>query len=337
MKPNNLVGARFASRTRKCKKNSSAADRTTATNISKCQQKRKHEDTRIQENFQLECEICADKLESFANLQNHFLKKHNMRGYVRCCGKALTRRAELMEHILLHEGSLRCDVCQKNYTCIRSLNLHKLNSHGTAEDKPFKCDKCHQSFSKQHLLTAHLVRHVQEQCEICKKILSSNQALKVHVAQIHGPDSNQICATCGKAFRTKRAMERHIEQHLGVDSIEKVQCNICSKWFNGKYNLKKHVRFSHIEQGQEFECEICLHKYPNTRALIYHKQRVHVEEKFACEFCGKRFKRKIYLKEHIARHTGQPLYSCNICNASFNSNGNLYAHRRNKHAAELIK
>ncbi|XP_053674583.1 transcription factor grauzone-like [Anopheles nili] len=280
------------------------------------------------------CELCSTELDSFTEVQTHYRKEHSTRGYIRCCDKVLYRRAKLMEHIFVHEGSLRCDICQKSYTCSRSLNLHRLNSHTREEDRPFKCDKCHQSYPKQHLLTAHLARHVQERCSICEKTLSSSQALKVHIAQVHGEDSNQICATCGKEFRTKRAMERHIKEHLGLELNEKVQCHLCEKWFNGKYNLKKHIRFIHIEQGQDFQCDICHHKYPNTRALVYHKQRVHVEEKFECEYCGKRFKRKIYLKEHIASHTRQPLYSCEICDSTFNSNGNLYAHRRNKHAAE---
>ncbi|XP_035787906.1 zinc finger protein 845-like [Anopheles albimanus] len=292
------------------------------------------EDDLIRAYYDMKCEICSTELDTFAKLQRHFKKEHSERGYVRCCEKVLTKRSQVLEHIRMHEGSLRCNLCQKSYKCNRTLELHKLIYHGKQKDKPFKCDKCHQAYPKQHLLTAHLQRHVQEQCTVCRKTLSNYQALKVHMAQMHGRDNQQICATCGVAFRTKLAMERHIKEHRGEQSIEKVQCHICSKWFNGKSNVKKHIRFIHAEQGQEFQCEICLHKYPNTRALIYHKQRVHVEEKFGCEYCGKRFKRKIYLKEHIASHTGQPLYSCEACGATFNSNGNLYAHRRTKHPTE---
>ncbi|XP_049542355.1 transcription factor grauzone-like [Anopheles darlingi] len=294
----------------------------------------KSEDDLIRTYYDMRCEICSVELDTFAKLQRHFKNEHSERGYVRCCDKVLTKRSQVLEHIRMHEGSLRCNLCQKSYKCNRTLELHKLIYHAKKEDKPFKCDKCHQAYPRQHLLTAHLQRHVQEQCTVCRKTLSNYQALKVHMAQMHGHDNQQICATCGKLFRTKQAMERHIKEHRGEQSIEKVQCHICSKWFNGKSNVKKHIRYIHVEQGQEFQCDICLHKYPNTRALIYHKQRVHVEEKFGCEYCGKRFKRKIYLKEHIASHTGQPLYSCEACGATFNSNGNLYAHRRTKHLTE---
>uniref|UniRef100_A0A182JCN0 C2H2-type domain-containing protein n=1 Tax=Anopheles atroparvus TaxID=41427 RepID=A0A182JCN0_ANOAO len=186
-------------------------------------------------------------------------------------------------------------------------------SHGGEEARPFKCDKCGIGYPKQYLLRAHETMHVQAECKICNKILSSHHSLKVHITQMHSDDSNHICATCGKIFRTKVAMERHIKEHMGLELTEKLECPYCHKWFNGKYNLKKHVRYLHNEEGQVFRCDICQHVSPNSRALSYHKQRVHVEEKHECEYCGKRFKRKLYLREHIASHTGNPLYTCEIC------------------------
>uniref|UniRef100_A0A182JG27 C2H2-type domain-containing protein n=1 Tax=Anopheles atroparvus TaxID=41427 RepID=A0A182JG27_ANOAO len=186
----------------------------------------------------------------------------------------------LLDHIAAHEGTIKCKICQKRYKSSRYLALHMMKSHSREEDRPFKCDKCHQSFHKEHLLKAHLANHLSEKCPICEKVVSSKYALKTHVTHMHGSDGNQICDVCGKEFRTKQAMERHINEHLGVEVIQKVQCHVCQRWFHGKYNLRKHIRFMHIEDGQVFRCDICQHESPNSRALLDHKKRVHVEERF---------------------------------------------------------
>uniref|UniRef100_A0A182TFW1 Transcription factor grauzone n=1 Tax=Anopheles melas TaxID=34690 RepID=A0A182TFW1_9DIPT len=296
--------------------------------------KQHEEDRRIQEFYKFECEHCSLPMDSFADLQVHYRREHSTKGYVRCCEKVFYRRFQLLDHIAAHQGTIKCEVCQKSYKSSRYLALHMMKSHSREEDRPFKCDKCRQSFHKEHLLKAHQANHLSEKCPICEKVVSSKYALKTHVAHMHGSDSNQICDVCGKEFRTKQAMERHINEHMGVDVVQKVQCNVCQRWFHGKYNLRKHVRFMHLEGGQVFRCDLCPHESPNSRALLDHKKRVHVVERFACELCGKRFKRKLYLKEHIASHTGQPLYECGICDAKFNSNANCYNHRKSKHPEE---
>uniref|UniRef100_A0A182IZG6 C2H2-type domain-containing protein n=1 Tax=Anopheles atroparvus TaxID=41427 RepID=A0A182IZG6_ANOAO len=296
--------------------------------------KRQENDKRIKEFFNLECEVCSAPLEDFTQLLQHYRQVHETKGYVRCCDKQYFRRYLLLDHILAHRGTIRCEICQKSYKSRRSLALHMVKMHSPEEHRPFKCDKCHVSFPKQYLLRAHELLHIQKQCRICQKVLSNNQSLKVHIAKIHGDDGNHICATCGELFRTKPAMERHIKAHLGLELVERLQCEYCKKWFNGKYNLRKHIRFLHNEEGQVFRCEICQHVSPNSRALSNHKQRIHVEEKFECEYCGKRFKHRPNLREHIASHTGNPLYSCEICGVTFNSKANYFTHRKNKHPVE---
>ncbi|XP_050091818.1 transcription factor grauzone-like [Anopheles aquasalis] len=313
--------------------------RRTHTPTSKEKVRRRREtdrkaDQEIKKFYTLECEICSIAQSDFPKLLAHYQSQHGVRGYMRCCNKQFFYRHAILEHIENHRGEIKCEICQKTYKTRRYLALHFAKSHGSEEDRPYKCATCGSSFPKRYLLRAHESLHVQEACPVCKKVLSSNHALKVHISQMHTNDTHHICATCGKTFRTKVSMDRHMKEHLGLPCEEKVQCAQCNKWFHGKHNLKKHVRFKHIEVGQLFRCEICQHESPNSRALSYHKQRVHVEENFACEFCGKRFKRKLYLREHVASHTGNPLYTCNICGVKFNSHANHFTHRKTKHPVE---
>uniref|UniRef100_A0A182FFB7 Transcription factor grauzone n=1 Tax=Anopheles albimanus TaxID=7167 RepID=A0A182FFB7_ANOAL len=209
-------------------------------------------DQEIKKFYTLECEICSIRQSDFPKLLAHYQSQHGTRGYMRCCNKQFFYRHAILEHIENHRGEIRCEICQKTYKTRRYLALHFAKSHGSEEDRPYKCDTCGTSFPKRYLLRAHESLHIQETCPICKKVLSSNHALKVHISQMHTNDTHHICATCGKTFRTKISMDRHMKEHLGLPWEEKVQCAQCNKWFHGKHNLKKHVRFKHIEVGQLF-------------------------------------------------------------------------------------
>ncbi|XP_052888656.1 zinc finger protein 431-like [Anopheles moucheti] len=288
----------------------------------------------IQDFFKLECEICSASLDSFRSVQDHYREEHNTNGYVRCCDKQYFIRSYLVDHIGAHLGSIRCDICQKSYKTKRYLQQHMIESHSQAEDKPFKCTQCHMTYSKEHLLRAHRQMHVKVQCKMCQKVLSNRNSLKVHIAQVHSGDGNQICATCGKMFRTKQAMDRHIKLHHQPQLVNWEQCGQCDKWFDCNQNLRKHIRLIHDQRGS-FPCDKCTHQSITRRALSHHKNRIHKQKQlFECENCGKMLNSKFSLREHLATHSNVPLYSCDFCEITFNSNANKYKHYKNKHFKE---
>ncbi|XP_058120020.1 zinc finger protein OZF-like [Anopheles ziemanni] len=291
---------------------------------------------RLREFYDMKCEICGQQQDSFTTLKIHYHQQHNTRGYIKCCGRMFNSRYRLLEHLSYHVGAsmVRCEICDKTFSSRTYLQVHNSRVHGRAEDRPFKCTQCHQSYAMECHLKAHMVSHVRVSCSICGKELSSSFSLRTHMINMHGNRENLICDSCGKEFRTRQAFDRHVKLHMGVDVTEQLQCSLCSKWLTSKRALKVHIKHVHTEAGQTFKCDLCTQECPNSRALSNHKLRVHVEERFECEVCGKRFKRQLYLKEHIALHTGKPLYSCDICGATFNSNANKYSHRKNKHPVE---
>ncbi|ETN66522.1 hypothetical protein AND_001688 [Anopheles darlingi] len=298
----------------------------------------REEDERLKQFYSMTCEICSVQLKSFLLLQRHCREAHNQRGYVECCNQKFYRRFKLIDHLSFHTtpDAFRCEQCQKNYKSRSTLQHHQQICHGEAKEKLFQCDKCHNAYSKSYQLKVHMKRHIQAPCELCGKVLSCEQSLRVHVRHMHGgEDEKLICDTCGQQFRTKPALERHVRQHLGMAvPVDKRQCPQCGVWVSGMRGLRMHLRNVHPAKDAVFECEICHKRCKNAMTLDHHRKGVHAEDKYECDICGKRFKRPIYLKEHRALHTGQWLYSCDICGLTMNSNGNMYAHKKSKHPKE---
>ncbi|XP_058178042.1 transcription factor grauzone-like [Anopheles ziemanni] len=106
-------------------------------------------------------------------------------------------------------------------------------------------------------------------------------------------------------LRLRASMREHMRETHSSDKI--VICEICGKQFRSKKNLKQHMEAYHI---------------------------CHVECRYCCSICQKQFKHGKSYKEHMAAHTGITLYECDVCGHGFNSNANMYAHRKRKHPVE---
>ncbi|XP_065086799.1 transcription factor grauzone-like [Ochlerotatus camptorhynchus] len=297
------------------------------------------EDQLLNEHFRMVCELCSATAPNFNLLHSHFRRIHKRRiGYVVCCNKKLFKRRSLLEHITFHADpdAFRCKVCNKKYKNKDTLDMHMLDMHSNEDQRPFKCDHCPQSFARKNALVLHMESHQKFECSQCDKLLSSKQALKTHVVNMHSDkDRSMVCDTCGQEFRSKQCFERHVNEHMGI--VQRFQCGICQRWLKGERNFQNHINFIHDQKGQVFKCDVCQQDYPNLRALQSHKRAVHAEAKYECEFCGKKFRKAVALKEHRTTHTGEVLYSCEVCGVAKNSKANLYAHVKQRHPVEYAE
>ncbi|XP_039435347.1 transcription factor grauzone-like [Culex pipiens pallens] len=296
------------------------------------------ENKKLNEFFQMRCDMCEETAESFNALKSHFRSNHGRHGYIMCCKKKLSKRTHLLEHREWHLNpkAFRCELCNKNYKNKFFLSVHQLKVHGTDEDRPFKCDQCPQSYVKSYQLRLHLESHKKVECPICHRVLANKTTLSSHMTNAHSDvDRRMICETCGQGFLSKTTFERHVKAHAGIEVIQRVQCQICQKWLRGEIVLSRHIAYVHGDPGQmHVSCDVCQQVYPSPRALASHKRTVHVPERFECEFCDKKFKQQVNLREHRTQHTGERLYACEHCDATMNSRAHFAVHIKKHHPVE---
>ncbi|XP_062558683.1 zinc finger protein 391-like [Armigeres subalbatus] len=131
------------------------------------------------------------------------------------------------------------------------------------------------------------------------------------------------CNVCSKRFDERRKLARHMESH----SQCRLKCEQCGIFLKSRSSLNSH-RQRH-QQGKRFECGVCQKRFAGAKDLKTH-QKVHDEqaERFTCDQCGKDFGRIYTLLDHQRLHSGKEVFSCNKCGIVFPKRRNLLLHER---------
>ncbi|KAI4471513.1 hypothetical protein MML48_1g19925 [Holotrichia oblita] len=254
------------------------------------------------------CPICefvtAKKLAIAKHFQRTHLEKYP---YVcRHCGEDLDDVANLAEHEKLHAGISRllCEVCQEEFCLSEHLLEHQ---------------------RKNHMVTSIDAR-LKNQCEICKKIYSSPNALKIHTRN-HEEDFAKTkpyqCELCGQRFSCKFYLMKHIRRHTGEKLLK---CNFCEKTFLREGDLLRHER-THTGE-KPYRCELCDKCFGDKSHLIQHT-RIHAGDKpYKCIHCGKDFSQASNLRQHERIHTGEKPFGCEFCDKYFRTKSTLMSHSK---------
>ncbi|KAJ1893146.1 hypothetical protein LPJ66_005929, partial [Kickxella alabastrina] len=87
--------------------------------------------------------------------------------------------------------------------------------HGSGiatSDKPYACDQCELTFSRQHNLKSHALTHSTERpfsCPICQTPFRRQHDLKRHM-KLHTGEKPHTCTNCGRSFARLDALNRHM-------------------------------------------------------------------------------------------------------------------------------
>lgn len=307
------------------------------------------------------CDFCELSFIATYRLKQHRIKHTGIIPLdCKFCTETYTNETDFNNHMKLHSGLKKyfCKVCFKRFSKGQYLTRHMKTHSG---QKPFECGICQKSFLFKHKLMRHQSQvHTQSaraQCEICKKTLSCEDSLKMHLKR-HFSDKDYTCDLCGKVFRTCKDVTRHTLWHLGLKHQQKM-CTICGKYMV-ETSWKRHMD-KHIIRGEgkanELNCDLCGKVLANEKSLAKHMKthtrtkedwvtckicgkevmssdylsrhmRTHGGRSCKCKVCGKAFVAPGDLRRHMNIHTGEMPYSCPICSRSFNCISNMIRHKR---------
>jgi hypothetical protein len=312
--------------------------------------------------WKFKCNLCPREFVSKRTLESH-LQGHK-RNNCSYCDKVLTRRVQLIRHLLevhaikLERDTYKCDHCEKRYikkcslfyhlrqhlpdkcVCLEcgqiSDSIEEYEAHKKQHDlqKHFNCSKCGDKFSRRQQYLYHLKRHNQYRCVTCNESYASRVKAIKHKQQGHqveGLNPRFICPHCPIAFHRESRFHIHMRKH--TEESRSVNCKYCKKTFNSPYAYYKHcITINHEKFSPEISdivCEKCGKHFVKRYDLRQHMYRVHNISKqfFSCDHCDYKTVHKCNMDRHVALHFRKNnQYTCEYCGKSCDSIANLNDH-----------
>ncbi|KFM76536.1 Protein suppressor of hairy wing, partial [Stegodyphus mimosarum] len=108
-------------------------------------------------------------------------------------------------------------------------------------------------------------------------------------------------------------------------------CYICSRQFNRKGNLNRHLKFHTevlIKDMNQFGVMYTCASGSGGSTHLSQSQKYASSPPYICEVCNKPFTQKGNLNRHLKFHTGARPFVCRVCNRGFTLKQNLERHFR---------
>lgn len=225
------------------------------------------------------------------------------------CNKSFARPSTLTDHQdIVHRGirPFKCNQCEESFTRQVHLERH-LWIH--TDERPFHCSQCGKGVvTKQHLKRHELTHTKSFKCTYpgCTEAFYRHPTLRSHILSTH---RKLICQHCNKELKSPGALRHHETRFHNPDVVNPYQCNFtsCAQGFKTWTALQTHIRNDH----PKLRCEICSKPCVGEQGLKMH-MKVHdetlVAKNWKCSICdGVTFAKKNELIAHFESNHGDKL------------------------------
>ncbi|XP_075236492.1 uncharacterized protein LOC142333354 [Lycorma delicatula] len=180
-----------------------------------------------------ECPMCPQTFSMRVDLEDH-KKTHTDQQYVcNVCGDSFHSKRVLWTHQQIHnkriqrkkrrgnrKGGLPCRICGKFLSTKNTLKEHIMIHSG---EKPHECLLCGKTIRHKANFIIHVQSHSAIEtymCNLCDLEFSRKRELKYHKQEAHGSKPFH-CILCGESFRKEEGLMNHVESRHGDNPVKK--------------------------------------------------------------------------------------------------------------------
>lgn len=172
-----------------------------------------------------------------------------------------------------------------------------MSNRNQDEENKIGCNVCGEMID-DFLYNSHMMSFHEDQVDesfMIIEIPGEEKSIERDV-ELSEVNENGECHICSKKFNIRRSLVRHIKNvHKNKEAN---QCHVCRKEVD---NVKKH--YEKLHSYLLFTCTICYRKFRSKLILDRHKEFNHVMARnYSCDLCGKTFISKNAISRHITVH-----------------------------------
>lgn len=251
------------------------------------------------------CDKCPQVFSTKHDMEMH-INEHCNLNICTICSKSFSSKAILKQHLMrkhLFEEPLTCELCPNvSFKSRKKMDRHRdVHESYIIEVEPewttYICRYCSKRYQR---MDEKMIEHMNYH-----KRVNRSKAVVKHSPTKRAREEYEslVCPHCGQIYRTKQILQQHIKRHF--DTGDKYACSKCPQKFKSWGELYYHNAVHTTERN--FICEICSKAFKAKRDLRNHKIRHETKDvkKFQCTYCHLMLKNRYTLNRHILIHTGE--------------------------------